>query len=203
MKKYFLINRLKWLRHEKKDRQSFKPWQNQSGQAMAEFTVFSPVLVIILVAIIFFGKGYYMKQKCYTAARYCAWYAGRHDKSEANNCRNLMNSVAFAGKNTSNITYDGPKGFGNIPVSQWFSGGSSSATGIIMSIFGVLNQADEYTVMFTAKVPKILQFMGSQNKAKSTHTVVADCWTWLDPNNLFKSLTSGVDNINNAPVNVN
>jgi hypothetical protein len=171
-----------------------RPIRGESGQAMAEFVVFAPVLVLILIAIMFFGQGYYLKQKCYTAARYCAWYCGRHADGDQTGCQTTIKDIAFKGEDTDALTFDGPQGFGDIP--------DSFGLDYITSILSGLSQADKYTVSYKVKVPGVLSFMGEDRNPRSLHTVVSDCWTWMDPDSVFTGSTSGVNDLNEAPVTV-
>ncbi len=53
-----------------------------AGQAITEFIVVFPVLLLMLCAVVFFARTLVLKQRCVAAVRYVAWYAGRHGGAE-------------------------------------------------------------------------------------------------------------------------
>lgn len=152
--------------------------RRQKGQAMAEFVVFSPVLVLIFIGIMYFGRGYYLKHKTYTAARYCAWFCARQGGDQYQTCVNTQRNIAFQG-----VLHDGGDGTAeDLELPQPYTGGDlPEDLGTVSSILATVSNATYYKASIKLYVPNVLKFMGNLKTAGSTHVVMGDCWTTMDP----------------------
>lgn len=57
--------------------------RDQRGQATVEFAVTLPIMLLLIMGVIYFGKAFYKEQQVQLAARYICWKAGRHDGNHA------------------------------------------------------------------------------------------------------------------------
>ena len=52
--------------------------KSETGQAMTEFLIVFPALLLSIAIVVFFARLLVLKQRTVTAVRYASWYAGRH-----------------------------------------------------------------------------------------------------------------------------
>ena len=77
---------------------------SESGQAALEFAVTLPIILLMLMGVIYFGKVYYIDQSARHAVRYVAWKAARHGSGELSQAENgarqsftLASGATFSG----------------------------------------------------------------------------------------------------------
>ncbi len=143
---------------------------NRSGQAMAEFVIIMPVLLLIFLAIIFFGKAYLIKANTYTAARYYTWNVGRKVKVN----RDKLNKLFFQG-DPSKITI-GKAAKHNI--AELDAGLDNNVFGEIGEIFNVFGDTTRRKVTYAlGPIP----FQRGEVKISSSHYVDIDPWKGMSP----------------------
>ena len=73
------------------------------GQAMTEFAVVAPILVILLLSIIYISDFYVIKIKVLTAARYGAWQIARNQMDENTIDMNIVDNTKLNDSDVTNI----------------------------------------------------------------------------------------------------
>ncbi len=77
----------------------------ESGQAMLEFAVTLPIVLLMLMGVVYFGKVYYIDQSARQAVRYAAWKASRHGNGDIGAARSVaLDSFVVTGDVSLNGT---------------------------------------------------------------------------------------------------
>ncbi|UCD84714.1 MAG: pilus assembly protein [Deltaproteobacteria bacterium] len=139
---------------------------NKSGQAMVEFVIIMPVLLLLFIAIIFLGRAYLIKANTYTAARYYTWNEGRGAGVNSDK----LNELFFQG-DPSKITIEDAD-----PHS--IAGFDNDALTTISEIFDILSGTTRKKVTYAlGPIP----FRGGEVKISSSHYVDIDPWKGMSP----------------------
>ncbi len=134
---------------------------DRTGQAMTEFVIVLPVLLLLFLAIIFFGKAYLIKANTQVAARYYTWGVGR--------------KAAVSKKRLSQLFFEGDPSKIEIKEAETpsIAGFDSRALKGISKIFDVLGGTEMKTVSYTLGP---LPFRAGEIKLSSSHYVDIDPW---------------------------
>lgn len=134
---------------------------NRSGQAMTEFVIVMPVLLLLFMAIMFFGKAYLIKARTEVAARYYTWGVGR--------------KAAVSKKRLSQLFFEGDPSKIEIREAETpsIAGFDFRALKSISKIFDVLGSTERQTVSYRLGP---LPFRAGEIKLSSSHYVDIDPW---------------------------
>lgn len=151
-----------------------KKMTTAAGQAVTEFIIAFPVLLLMLCSVIFFARMLVLKQRSVMAVRYIAWYAGR----DGNNgpARDTIKALFFEKGSDIAITHPAP--------SVGFAGNSLGFFGsVIGSVAGINGtalrvQGDPYP------------FLRQKSSTGAQHFVFMD--TWKDSGIAGKALKYGL-----------
>lgn len=134
---------------------------DRSGQAMTEFVIVLPVLLLLFLAIIFFGKAYLIKANTQVAARYYTWKVGR--------------KAVVDKKRLSQLFFEGDPSKIEIKEAETprIAGFDSRAFKSISKIFDILGSTEMKTVSYRLGP---LPFQAGEIKISSSHYVDIDPW---------------------------
>ncbi len=133
---------------------------HEAGQSFTEFIIIFPVLLLMLSSVIFFARLLVLKERTIIAARYAAWYAGRHDESVPS--ADIIKGLFFNQDSIISVSHPEP--------SVGFAGASLGDLGIILAdvagIQGIAIDVTGYNYPFSSKI----SHSGAQ------HFVFMDTW---------------------------
>ena len=80
--------------------------KNNNGQAMIEFIICTPLLIILFYSIIYISEVYLFKEKSVIASRYTAWHVSRGEK----NIQSKVSQIFFNQDDVNiSISHKGPE----------------------------------------------------------------------------------------------
>lgn len=127
---------------------------------MTEFLIVFPVLLLMMSCVVFFGRLLVLKERTVTAARYAAWYSGRHNTEDPTT--DTIKSLFFKQESRAGMHHPDP--------SVGFAGNSlgtlGDVLGYVAGIKGTAIEAEGDCYPFSKRV----SHMGAQ------HFVFLDTW---------------------------
>lgn len=135
-------------------------YTQEGGQAYIEFLIVFPVLFLIFMGVVFFGKGYSARAQADIAVRYAAWKNGRsHDSVDAKRASELF----FPGEGSRLSFFDpGPPAIAGLDELKDVSG-----------VMDKLGKTEEAGLYYVVEAP---YFFPGARKIAAAHYVTITGW---------------------------